>query len=88
MLQTLTMLERFDIRNMGWASVEKYHVLAEALRRSYADRAEYMGDPDFTDVPVSKLLDKTYLAARAATIDLRVSKSSGNTRRHVGSGTY
>lgn len=60
MLQTLNILEGYDIRGMGWASSEKYHVLAEALRRSFADRAEYMGDPDFADVPFQKLLDKGY----------------------------
>jgi gamma-glutamyltranspeptidase/glutathione hydrolase len=77
MLQTLGMLEKHDIRKLGWASSEKYHILAEALRRAYADRAEYMADPDFATVPVKQLLDKSYLEKRAATIDLkRASKSS------------
>ena len=76
MLQTLAMLEKYDIRKMGWASSEKYHVLTEALRRAYADRAEYMGDPDFTKVPVSSLLDKDYLEKRGATINLAKASTS------------
>ncbi len=77
LLQTLNMLERYDIRKMGWASSEKYHVLAESMRRAFADRSEWMGDADFTSVPVATLIDKKYAAARGATIDLtRASKSA------------
>ncbi len=77
MLQTLNMLESYDLRKMGWASAEKYHVLAEGMRRAFADRAEYMGDPDFTSVPVAALIDKKYAEKRRTTIDLaRASKSS------------
>jgi len=77
LLQTLNMLERFDLRKMNWASSEKYHVLTESLRRSFADRAEYMGDPDFADVPTAKLTDKKYAESRSASIDLtRASHSS------------
>ncbi len=77
LLQTLNMLEKYDLRKIGFASSEKYHVLTESLRRSFADRAEWMGDPDFTSVPASTLIDKKYAAARGATIDLtRASKSS------------
>lgn len=86
MLQTLAMLEKFDIRQMGWASSEKYHVLTEALRRSYADRAEYMGDPDFADVPLTKLLDKTYLQNRAGTIDITKASTSQTIRAGEGLG--
>jgi gamma-glutamyltranspeptidase/glutathione hydrolase len=76
LLQTLNMLEKYDLRKIGFASSEKYHVLTESLRRSFADRAEWMGDPDFTNVPASTLIDKKYAAARGATIDLaRASKS-------------
>lgn len=77
LLQTLNMLEKYDIGKMGWASSEKYHVLTESLRRAFADRSEWMGDPDFTSVPVATLIDKKYAERRAATIDLkRASKSS------------
>ncbi|HMS41972.1 MAG TPA: gamma-glutamyltransferase, partial [Pyrinomonadaceae bacterium] len=42
LLQALNMLEKYDVRKMNWASSEKYHLLAEVLRRSFADRAEFM----------------------------------------------
>lgn len=68
MLQVLNMLEGYDIRGMGPNSAAKFHLLAEASRRAFADRAEYMGDPDFADVPTAKLIDKKYAEARRATI--------------------
>ncbi len=77
MLQTLNMLEKYDVRKMGWAASEKYHVLTESLRRAFADRSEWMGDPDFTNVPAQALIDKKYAAARGTTIDLsKASKSA------------
>lgn len=74
MLQVLNMLEGYDIRGMGANSSAKFHVLAEAMRRSFADRAEYMGDPDFADVPVTQLIDKKYAERRRSTI--RADKAS------------
>ncbi len=77
LLQCLNILEKYDVRAMGYNSAEKYHLLTEVLRRSFADRAEFMGDPDFANVPVSQLLDKNYLEKRGDTIDLlKASKSS------------
>lgn len=77
MFQVLGMLEKFDLRKMGWASSERYHVIAEAMRRAFADRAEYLGDPDFAKVPLEQLLDKNYIQKRADTINpKRASKSS------------
>ena len=77
LLQVLQMLEKYDVKKMGYNSAEKYHLLAEASRRSFADRAEYMADPDFAEVPVKKLLDRNYLISRADTINLtKASKSS------------
>jgi len=77
LLQTLNILENYDLRSMSYNSSEKYHVLIEAMRRSFADRAEFMGDPDFTDVPTAKLIDKNYAKQRSKTIDRdKASKSS------------
>lgn len=77
MFQVLGMLERFDLRGMGWASSERYHVIAEAMRRAFADRAEYLGDPDFATIPLAQLLDKNYIQQRGATINIKqASKSS------------
>lgn len=82
MLEVLNMLEGYDIRAMKYNSAAKYHVLAEALRRAFADRAEFMGDPDFASVPVSMLVDKKYAEKRRASIDLAKASSS----REVGHG--
>ncbi|XVH31521.1 gamma-glutamyltransferase [Haloferacaceae archaeon DSL9] len=69
-IQILKLLERFDLgTRYGPRSADKYHLLAEAMRLAYADRAEYMGDPEFVDVPVENLLDPDYIAARSALID-------------------
>jgi gamma-glutamyltranspeptidase/glutathione hydrolase len=77
LLQTLNILEDYDLRRMSYNSSEKYHVLTEALRRSFADRAELLGDPDFTNVPTAQLIDKNYARQRSKTIDLNeASKSS------------
>ena len=75
-LQILKMLENYDIGKMGYNSAEKYHLLAEAMRRSFADRAEYMADPDFAEVPTLKLLDENYLMKRRSTIDLKAASKS------------
>jgi gamma-glutamyltranspeptidase/glutathione hydrolase len=69
MLQVLNLLEGYDIHSMQYNSAAKYHVLTEAMRRSFADRAEFMGDPDFAEVPVSTLIDKAYAARRRSTIE-------------------
>lgn len=76
LLHVLNILETDDVRQMGWASAQKYHLLVEAMRRGFADRAEYMGDPDFADVPFQKLLDKNYAKQRRATIDPTRASSS------------
>ena len=76
MLQVLNMLEGYDIKAMGYNSAAKYHLLTEAMRRSFADRAEFMADPDFQDVPVAKLVDKAYAKDRASSIDLKKITSS------------
>jgi gamma-glutamyltranspeptidase/glutathione hydrolase len=76
MIQVLNMLEAHDVRQMGYNSARKYHLLAESLRRSFADRAEFMADPDFAPVPVNQLIDRNYARQRAATIDLSKASSS------------
>lgn len=68
-LMILKQLERFDMAGMGRQSPVAWHVLAESERLAYADRAAYIADPDFVSVPVSGLLDASYLARRSALID-------------------
>jgi len=67
-LQALAMLEPHDLKAMG-RGPETAHLFAEAMKRVYADRAEYLADPDFVDVPTAGLLDSGYLKARGAGID-------------------
>ncbi|MBX7053556.1 MAG: gamma-glutamyltransferase [Pyrinomonadaceae bacterium] len=69
MLQVLNMLEGFDVRSMQYNSAARYHLVAEAMRRAFADRAEFMGDPDFANVPTASLIAKDYAKSRAASID-------------------
>jgi len=65
--QILTMLEGFDLNNVE--DIERMHIVIEAMRRAYRDRAAYLGDPDFTEIPQQRLLDKDYLEGLAVTID-------------------
>ncbi len=76
MLQVLNMLEGFDLRSMQYNSAARYHLVAEAMRRAFADRAEFMGDPDFAKVPTDSLIEKDYGKSRAATIDPKQASSS------------
>ena len=68
-LQILGMLQRFKSEDLTPNTVSGAHLFAQASRLAYADRAQYLGDPAFVDVPVAGLLDKNYLASRAALID-------------------
>ncbi len=60
----LKMLEPYDLAEMGFHSPEAINHIVEVERRAYADRTDYMGDPDFVDVPVAQLLDDDYLKNR------------------------
>jgi gamma-glutamyltranspeptidase/glutathione hydrolase len=63
LLQCLNVLEDLDVRGMGFASSGYVHHVAETLRRAYADRARWLGDPDLVkDIPVERLLSKEYAA--------------------------
>lgn len=71
LLQTLNILENFDLRSMGHNSADYSHVLIEAMKLAYADRDTYYADQDFVDVPATGLLSKEYAKKRAAEIDLK-----------------
>ena len=77
LLQALAMLERFDLASSGAGSSLTLHRIAEALRRAFADRSRYLGDPDQVRVPVEALLAPDYVKRRGATIrDDRATPSS------------
>ncbi|MBJ7535992.1 gamma-glutamyltransferase [Rhodomicrobium vannielii ATCC 17100] len=69
-IQMLNILEGFDLKALGSESADTYHRLIEAMRRAYADRAKYLGDPDFVTVPVAGLTNKAYAAELRKGIDL------------------
>jgi len=69
LLQMLAMLDGSGYEKTGPGSAASIHYVAEVMRRFYADRSEYFGDPDFAPVPVGKLLDPRYIASRRASID-------------------
>jgi gamma-glutamyltranspeptidase / glutathione hydrolase len=69
LLEMLGILEGTGYEKGGSGSASAIHYAAEAMRRSYADRNEYVGDPDFVRVPIAGLLDRAYLAKLRATID-------------------
>lgn len=69
LLQTLNLLEGFDLAAMGAGSADALHTIAEAIKLAYADRDVYYGDPDFAKVPGDVLLSKAYAERRRALID-------------------
>jgi gamma-glutamyltranspeptidase/glutathione hydrolase len=69
LLQMLAMLEGTDYEKSGAGSARTYHYLAEVMRRFYADRNQYLGDPDLVKNPIAALLDPAYVRSRRATID-------------------
>lgn len=69
MVETLNMLEGFDLKQMGHNSASYIHTLAEALKLAMADRDRYYADPNFAKIPAEELLSKSYAALRRPLID-------------------
>lgn len=77
MIEMLRMLEAYDVASTGWQSARYLHLITEVMRRAFADRAEYLGDPDFEKLPVAALTSRGFADERRKTIDLdHASKSS------------
>jgi gamma-glutamyltranspeptidase/glutathione hydrolase len=70
LVETLNILEGFPMREMKQGSPPSLHVMIEAMKRAYADRARYLGDPAFVSAPVATLITKEYAANQRAGIDL------------------
>ena len=66
--QALNILEKFDLTQ--YSNMTRKHIIIEAMRRAYRDRAAYLGDSDFTYVPIDRLLDKSYAEGLALTINV------------------
>ncbi len=82
MLQVLNMIEGYDQKALPFGSAAKYHILAESMRRAFADRAEYMADPDFATVPDAALIDKKYADSRRTSI----SNTKASASKDIGHG--
>jgi gamma-glutamyltranspeptidase / glutathione hydrolase len=78
LIQMLNILEGYDLAKSGFRSANTIHLITESMRRAYADRARYLGDPAFNrDMPIDRLTSKEYAAQLRKTIDpQRASKSS------------
>jgi gamma-glutamyltranspeptidase/glutathione hydrolase len=68
LLEVLNILEGYDLGKAGLDSAESIHLITEAYRRAFYDRAQFLGDPEFSDVPVLQLTDKSYAVAWRSSI--------------------
>tara|TARA_B100001123_G_scaffold165384_1_gene190528 strand:- start:259 stop:1983 length:1725 start_codon:yes stop_codon:yes gene_type:complete len=70
LLQTLNILENFNLKDQGHNSANAIHLLSESMKRGYADRTRFHGDPDYFPVPIEQLINKDYSKERALSVDL------------------
>lgn len=76
LIQLLKMVEPYELGAMGFQSAAAVHLMVEAEKRVYADRAKYLGDSDFYPVPIQTLLDSAYIAKRISDFDPRRASDS------------
>jgi gamma-glutamyltranspeptidase/glutathione hydrolase len=69
LFELLRAVERYDLASLGYHSSRSVHIMAEAMKRVYADRAEYMGDADFVKMPTKELVSDVYAARRYRDLD-------------------
>ncbi len=81
LVEILNILEGYDLAKQGNRSAASIHLTAEAFQRAFFDRTEFLGDPDFSKIPVAQLIDKRYGAAWRETIPLRRATPSGDVKR-------
>jgi gamma-glutamyltranspeptidase/glutathione hydrolase len=81
LIESLNILEGYDLANMQSRSAQSVHFTIEGFRRAFFDRAEFMGDPDFSKIPVPQLLDKKYAAAWRETIQPERASASKDLKR-------
>lgn len=80
LVQMLNILEGFPLAKLGAGSPAALHLMIEAMKLAYADRAEFLGDPDAVDVPVDRLISKDYAASQRAAIDPDHARAATNIR--------
>ena len=81
LIELLNTIEGYDLTSMGYHSSRSLHVMTEAMKRVYADRAEFLGDPEFISIPTENLISKQYATNRRAEIDT-LKATPGNLIRH------
>ena len=81
LVEILNILEGYDLTKQGDRSAQSIHLTAEAFQRAFFDRAEFLGDPDYSKIPVAQLIDKRYGNAWRETIPLRRATPSADLRR-------
>ena len=80
LVEMLNILEGYDLKALGHNSAPYVHYVTEAMRRAFVDRARYLGDPDFVDVPIPKLTSKSYAADLRRTIQADRATTSSPTQ--------
>ncbi len=81
LIEALNILEGYDLRRLGSRSADSMHLTAEAFRRAFFDRAEFLGDPDFSAIPAAQLMDKKYAAAWRESLDPAHASASAELHR-------
>jgi len=81
LIESLNILEGYDLAKLGNRSAQSIHYTTEAFRRAFFDRAEFMGDPDFSKIPVAQLIDKKYAAGWRDSIDAIHASASNELKR-------
>jgi gamma-glutamyltranspeptidase/glutathione hydrolase len=84
LVETLNILEGFDLAKLGDRSAASMHLTLEAYRRAFFDRAEFLGDPDFAKIPVAQLVDQKYAVAWRETINTNHATPSNELKRPAG----
>ncbi len=81
LIETLNILEGYDLAKYGNRSADTIHLTTEAFRRAFFDRATFLGDPDFAEVPVAQLIDKKYAIAWRESLNPDKASLSGDLKR-------
>ena len=76
LVQLMNMVENYSIKDFWFNTAKSIHLMVEAEKRVFADRAEYLGDPDFISVPVKQLLDSIYIISRMKDFNTEKAKPS------------
>ncbi|AXC11028.1 Gamma-glutamyltranspeptidase [Acidisarcina polymorpha] len=84
LIEALNILEGYNLSRLGDRAPAEMHLIVEAYRRAYMDRADYLGDPDFASLPVDQLIDKKYATAWRTGIEVDQATPSSTLRRPAG----